>query len=109
MSFRLPCGAVKNLVAAVALSGCVILTAAPRVRADNDDCQRQVARADHRLHEAIEHHGYQSDQAEDARHHLREARERCWKADRKWWDEDNHRWHTDRDWDDHDHDHDRNR
>ena len=24
----------------------------------------------------------------------------------KWWDEDNRRWHTDRDWDDHDHDRD---
>jgi hypothetical protein len=28
----------------------------PRLLADNDDCQRRVVRADHRLHEAIEHH-----------------------------------------------------
>jgi len=35
---------------------------------------------------------------------LREAREWCWTHEHKWWDEDNRRWHTDRDWDDHDHD-----
>jgi len=80
----------------------------PQVRAD-DDCQERIARADHRLHEAIEHHGYQSKQAEHARHELHEARERCWNANQRWWDEDQHRWRMDRDWDDHDHDRDHDR
>lgn len=97
----------KTALAAAALAGFLMFTGAPLLRAENDDCQRRVARADHRLHEAIEHHGYRSEQAERRRHELREARERCWNARHRWWDEDGHRWHTERDWDDHDHDRDR--
>jgi hypothetical protein len=108
MSLCLKCSRLPNkILAAAALAVCFTLTALPRLHADSDDCQRRVARADHRVHEAIEHHGYRSDQAEDARHELREARERCWNTEHKWWDEDNRRWHNDRDWDDHDRDHDR--
>ena len=70
-----------------------------------DECQERVAKADHRLHEAIEHRGYDSREADGARHELREERERCWKSDRRWWDEDNRSWHKDRDWDDDDHSH----
>jgi hypothetical protein len=92
--------------AAAALAGLLMFTGAPNLRAD-DDCQRRIARADHKLHEAAEHHGYQSEQAERWRHELHEAREHCWNANHRWWDEDEHRWHTDRDWDEHDHDHDR--
>ena len=50
--------------AAAALAGFLMFTGVPRLLADNDDCQRRVVRADHRLHEAIEHHGYVSHQAE---------------------------------------------
>jgi len=92
------------LLPAVALAGCLLFTGAPQVRADGDDCQRRVARADHRLHEAIERHGNNSRQAERRRQELHEARERCWNSSHRWWDEHEHRWHTDRDWDDHDHD-----
>lgn len=94
----------KTALAAVAL-GFLMFTAVPLLRADKDDCQRRVARADHNLHEAIEHHGWQSRQAERRRHELHEARERCWNRSHRWWDEDGHRWHSDHDWDDHDHDH----
>ena len=94
--------------AAAALAGFLMFTGVPSLRAANDDCQRRVARADHRLHEAIERHGYRSNQAERRRHELREARERCWNRSRRWWNEHEHRWHTDRDWDDNDHDRDRN-
>ena len=97
----------KMALAAVALAGFLMFTGAPLLRADNDDCQRRVARADHRLHEAIEHHGYRSQQAERRRHELREARERCWNTRHRWWDEHERHWRTERDWDDHDHDHDR--
>lgn len=97
----------KTVVTSVALAGFLMFTGAPRLRADHDDCQRRLAKADHQLHEAIEHHGYESKQAENWRHKLHEERERCWNANHRWWDEHGRRWHTDRDWDDHDHDRDR--
>jgi len=97
----------KTVLAAVALAGMLIFMGAPPVRADESACQRRIAKADHRLHEAAEHHGWNSRQVVDARQQLHEAREYCWSHAHKWWDEDGHRWHTDRDWDDHDHDHDR--
>ena len=96
----------RAALAVATLAGLLIFAGAPNLRAD-DDCQRRIAKADHKLHEAIEHHGYQSEQAEHWRHALREAREYCWKTNHRWWDEDGHRWRTDHDWDDHDHDHDR--
>jgi hypothetical protein len=91
---------------AAALAGLLMFAGAPRLRAD-DDCQRRIAKADHRLHEAIEHHGYRSEEAEHRRRDLHELRERCWKANHRWWDEHEHRWHAEHDWDDHDHDEDR--
>lgn len=96
-------GAAKITLAAAALAGFLLFTGAPSSRAD-DDCQRRIARADHRLHEAIEHHGRESRQADAARHNLHEAREDCYTRNHRWWDEDGHRWRQDRDWDDHDHD-----
>jgi hypothetical protein len=78
----------KVLLATAALLGMLALTGTPRALADDDGrCQRRIAKADHKLHEAVEHHG--------------------WRERHRWWDEDAHRWHTDRDWDEHDHDHDR--
>ena len=98
----------KSLLAAAAFLGLLVFIGAPRASADdNDACQHRIAKADHKLHEAAEHHGWNSPQAEHARHDLHEARERCWSRFHKWWDEDGHRWHSDRDWDEHDHDHDR--
>jgi len=103
-SLRQPFGRM-TLVAAAA-TGFTILTAAPNLRADRyEACHRRIARADHNLHEAIEHHGYRSPQATRARHNLAEAREHCWTSYHRWWDEDEHRWHTERDWRDEDHEH----
>lgn len=92
--------------AAAVLAGWLMFLGAPRLRAD-DDCQRRIAKADHKLDEAIEKHGARSEEAERRRKVLHEVREQCWKANHRWWDEHEHRWHTDRDWDDHDHDQDR--
>jgi hypothetical protein len=95
----------KMVFASAALAAFLAFAWAPRVNAgDHDDCQRRTAKADHKLHEAIEHHGWNSKQADHARQELHEARERCWNEQHRWWDEDGHRWHTDHDWDDHDHD-----
>ena len=73
----------------------------------SDDCQRRVAKADHNLHEAIEHHGWRSPQADHWRHELAEARNYCWDRGHRWWDADTNRWRTKHDWDDHEHDFDR--
>lgn len=97
-------GTGKVALAGAALAGFLLFTGAPRLRADDDDCQRRIAKADHRLHEAIEDHGRNSRQAEHARHELHEAREDCYSRNHRWWDEDGRRWHSDRDWDDRDHD-----
>lgn len=97
----------KWLMSLAVMAGLLCFTAVPRVHANDRDeeCQRRVARADHHLHEAIEHYGPQSPQADHERHELREARERCWKEHHRWWDEDQHKWHEEHDWDEHDHDH----
>jgi hypothetical protein len=90
----------KLLLTGAALTAFLLFTSAPRLKADEAECQHRVEKADHRLHEAVEHHGWDSKQAEHARHELREAREYCYTTYHRWWDEDEHRWHSDRDWDD---------
>jgi hypothetical protein len=84
---------LRTVLAAAGLAGVLALIGAPAVRPDEGACQRRIAKADHRLHEAVEHHGWQSRQATNARQQLHEAREYCWSHARKWWDEDGHRWH----------------
>lgn len=78
-------------------------------REDIDErCQRRIEHAEHELHEAIEHHGRDSREADHERRELHEAREECWRENHRWWDEHERRWHEERDWDDRDHDRDRN-
>jgi hypothetical protein len=98
----------RSILVSIAFASALFLAGATAVQA-KDDCQRRIARADHKLHEAVEHHGWQSPQAEHWRHELTEARSYCWERNHRWWDEDERRWHNDRDWDDHDHDRDRDR
>jgi hypothetical protein len=89
----------KLLVTGAALTGMLLFTSAPRLQADESGCQHRIAKADHHLHEAVEHHGWDSPQAQRAKENLRAERERCYEGNHRWWDEDEHRWHTDRDWD----------
>lgn len=106
MSIKLPLrslGLGKIALPAAVLAGFLLFSGAPRVRADEHDCQERLAKADHKLHQSIKHHGYNSKQAEHARHELGEERERCWNTYHRWWDEDDRRWHSDRDWRDNDH------
>ena len=93
-------GLGKLTLAGAALAGFLLFAGAPQVRADEEECHHRLAKADHRLHEAVERHGWDSKQAEHERHELREAREYCYKTYHRWWDEDDRRWHSDRDWDD---------
>ncbi len=43
-------GLGKIALAVAALAGFLLFTGAPRLRADDDNCQRRIAKADHRLH-----------------------------------------------------------
>ena len=90
----------KLILTGAALTAFLVFTGAAGLKADESECQHRLAKADHRLHEAVEHHGWDSRQADHARHELHEAREYCWSSYHRWWDEDDHRWHTNRDWDD---------
>jgi hypothetical protein len=70
---------VRTLLLSAAILGLLAFAGAPRASAESyEACQRRVAKAEYRLHEAVEHHGWDSRQADHARHELREERERCW-------------------------------
>lgn len=97
----------RSVVGLAAAAGLFLLTAAPGARAESSEqCQRRISHADHELHEAIERHGLHSREAQHERRELHEARQRCWREHHQWWDEHEHRWRTDREWDDRDHDRD---
>ncbi len=88
----------KTFLSIVILLVVLLCAAVPRLQAEDlDRCQRRVAHAEHELHEAIEKHGRNSRQANHERRELHDARERCWRERHQWWDEHEHRWHTDRD------------
>ena len=93
---------LRKLLTVVSLAAGLLVTVPPATA--EDACQRRTIFAEHKLHEAIEHHGYYSRTANHWRRELHEARERCWRERQIWWDEHEHRWHHARDWDDHDHD-----
>ena len=85
--------------------GLLMSATVPRARAESpEECQRHIEHAEHDLHEAIEHHGRHSRKADHERQELREARERCWRENHRWWDYHERRWHEEHDWDEHDHD-----
>lgn len=94
----------KSLISLAA--GAVLLFAIPSsLRAETvEHCQRRIVHAEHELHEAIRRHGSHSWRANHERRELHNARERCWREHQEWWDEHEHRWHKERDWDEHDHD-----
>jgi hypothetical protein len=97
---------VTKLLTLIILAAAILFVGVPRAAGYDDACFGRIVRADHKLHEAIEHHGSHSWQADHWRHELHEARERCWRERQQWWDEHERRWHHDHDWDDRDHDRD---
>lgn len=96
-------GIARKSLPAATLAAVFLFAGVTGAAGYDDDCHRRTARAEHKLHEAIEHHGYYSRQADHWRRELREARERCWRERRLGRDEHEHRWHRDRHWNDHDH------
>ena len=70
----------KAALAAAILTGTLVLAGAPAASAiDRDSCERRISKADYKLHEAIEHHGYYSKQAQHWRHERHEAYEQCYR------------------------------
>ena len=72
----------KAALATAALGGFLLFAGASSVQAaDRYDCNRDhaVRYDEHRVHEAIEHHGYYSREANYWRHERHEAYERCWR------------------------------
>jgi hypothetical protein len=104
MRHRIDLGNWNSIIGTTVLAAGLTLFAGVGI-AKADDCQERIVKADHHVHEAIEHHGYESKQAQHARMELHNAREYCWGHSHKWWDVEGSRWHSDRDWDDHDHEH----
>jgi hypothetical protein len=75
----------KATLATAALGGFLLFAGAPSAKANDwENCNRRVDRAEWKLHEAIEHHGFYSRQADHWRHELREEHERCWRERREW-------------------------
>jgi hypothetical protein len=104
MQFHFNSFSLRGTIAASALAASLFFVGAATVRAD-DDCQKRVDKADKNLHEAAAKHGWDSPEAAKYREELNQARSYCWEHNHRWWSADDHRWHTERDWDDHDHDH----
>ena len=95
---------IRMSLAATTL-GAALLFAGAALSGADDDCQKRIIHIDHKLHEAAEHHGWDSPQAAKYRYELAEARAWCWEHAHRWWDQDGHRWRSEHDWDDHDHEH----
>lgn len=64
---------IRCVLTSLAFAGAMLLAGASIVRAD-DACQRRIIKADHKLHQAVDKHGWRSPQAEHWRHELAEAR-----------------------------------
>jgi hypothetical protein len=99
----------KTAVAAVVAGALCFSVAAPRAHADDDRkarCQRTVEKAEARLDRAIQKHGERSHEAEERRRDLNAERDRCWSENHQWYNAREHRWETERNWDQDHHDHD---
>jgi hypothetical protein len=83
----------KALIAACVVSFFLAGAAVPARAADRDHdrddrkCEKQINKAESNLQKAIRKHGEHSRQAEQRRHQLDEARERCHRGDH---DRDHH-------------------
>jgi len=73
--------------------------AVPQARADDrSKCQHAVEKAETRLDKAISDKGERSHEAEERRRDLNAERERCWGQYHQWWNGKEHRWETERNW-----------
>jgi hypothetical protein len=76
----------KAVLAAAALGGFLFFAGAPSAQAhDRDDCRPAIRYDNYRLHEAIEHRGYYSREANYWRHERHEAYEHRWRDRDGYW------------------------
>lgn len=69
---------IGSTILGAVLSASLLLGTAIPAHADQDDhCRHDVQRAERNLDKAVRKYGEHSRQAEDRRHQLEEARERC--------------------------------
>ncbi len=92
--------------AVVAVALLLFVSAAPQARADEHaKCQHAIEKAEARLDRAIHHSGEHSREADERRRDLNAERERCWNEYHGWWNGKEHRWETERNWEEEHHDH----
>ena len=89
----------KSVVAAVVAWALLLFVAAPLVHADDRSrCQHAIEKAEARLDRAIHDKGEHSREADDRRRDLNAERQRCWDQYHGWWNGHDHRWETERNW-----------
>jgi len=75
----------KAAVASAVLGGFILFAGAPGAKANAwEDCNRRVAYADMRYHQAVERYGPYSSAARHWAHERYEATERCERLHREW-------------------------
>lgn len=72
---------IRLLIAALVVFGFAAGTVPAGARDRDDRCEKQVRKAEQDLDKAVRKHGEHSRQAEQKRHQLEEARERCHHGD----------------------------
>ena len=93
----------RTAVTALTLGMVMTFVAVPRSQADDGraKCQAKIEAREAKLHEAVRRYGERSPQADNWRRALNAEREACWNKYHGWWNGDEHRWHTERDWEEH--------
>lgn len=91
----------KRIGALMALTAMLAFGFVPHAYTDDDraECQHRIQKAEAKLDAAVRKHGKNSAKAQARRAELRAQRERCYNRVRAWWDNHEHKWHEDRDWD----------
>jgi uncharacterized membrane protein len=73
---------IAAIVISVFLAGAVPTRALDRNHDRDERCEKRIHKAEEQLSKAIRRHGEHSRQADQRRHELEEARERCHHGDR---------------------------
>ena len=73
---------IAIFVVALFLGGAVPTQALDRDHDNDRKCEQRIRNAENKLQQAVRKHGERSRQAEQRRHELQEARQRCHRGDR---------------------------
>jgi len=91
--------AKHSALVGVIAAALMIFTAVPRAHADDQftKCRHDADKAEAKLDQAIAKHGGHSEEATEAREHLRKQREHCYERIHQWWDARKQKWEHDDD------------